>query len=63
MIKNHSHEHKHLFVVIKGQAKVLLDDDEVIINENESYLVESNVLHSVWNNINDTTIMLGITLK
>ena len=31
--------------------------------ENESYLVESNVSHSVWNNINDETIMLGITLK
>lgn len=62
-LKNHSHEHKHLFIVIKGQAKVILDSSEVIINENESYLVESNVSHSVWNNISDTTIMLGITLK
>ena len=33
------------------------------IIRNNSYLVESNVSHSVWNNISDTTIMLGITLK
>lgn len=62
-LENHSHEHKHLFIVVKGEAKIILDNETIIVKENQHYLVESNVKHSVWNNISDTTIMLGITLK
>lgn len=58
----HTHLHNHLFTVIKGEAKVLLADKEIIIHENESFLVEGKIPHSVWNNAEVTTIMLGITV-
>ena len=63
-VEKHKHEHCHLFIVVSGQAKILLEDNkEVLVNENESYIVESNQIHSVWNNTNKTMVMIGISLK
>lgn len=61
-LTQHTHPHNHLFVVTKGEAKVLLGEEEVIIHENESFLVEGKTPHSVWNNCDDVTVMLGITV-
>ena len=62
--KLHTHTHNHLFIVIKGQAKIILDEKEIIVNENESYLVDGNIPHSVWNNCpNGETVMIGITVE
>lgn len=61
--EQHTHKHNHLFVVISGRAKVKFQDREVIINENESYLVSGSEPHSVWNDSTTTTIMLGISVK
>lgn len=62
-IELHTHEYNHLFIVVKGEAKVLFEHQEHIIQENESYLVKGYIPHSVWNNGADTTIMIGITVK
>ncbi|MDD3406382.1 MAG: cupin domain-containing protein [Paludibacteraceae bacterium] len=51
-----------IIYLIKGEAKVLLADKEIIIHENESFLVEGKIPHSVWNNAEVTTIMIGITV-
>ena len=59
----HTHEHNHLFIVVKGEAKVILNGEEKIIKENESFLVDGNIPHNVWNNTSDTTIMIGISVK
>ena len=59
----HTHEHNHLFIVVKGEANVILGKDEKIIKENESFLVDGRIPHSVWNNIADTTVMIGISVK
>lgn len=59
----HTHLHNHLFVVISGEAKVLLGDEERVIHANESFLVKGEIPHSVWNATNDTTVMLGISVK
>lgn len=61
-VKPHTHPHNHLFVVTKGEAKVLIGERTVIIHENESFLVDGNIPHSVWNNSDDITVMLGITV-
>ena len=29
--QQHTHEHNHLFIVVKGEAKVLLGEEEIII--------------------------------
>jgi Uncharacterized conserved protein, contains double-stranded beta-helix domain len=59
----HSHPHSHLFIVTKGEAKVLLGNDVHIIHENESFLIEGGRMHSVWNNADSETVMVGITIK
>lgn len=62
-IEKHTHDHNHLFIVVSGKAKILLDDKEVIVCENESYLVDGSLPHSVWNDSDTTTVMLGISIK
>lgn len=58
----HTHSHNHLFIVVSGEAKVQLADKEIIIHENESFLVEGKIPHSIWNNTNKITVMMGITV-
>lgn len=62
-IEPHTHPHNHLFIVVKGEAKVMLENKEIIIHENESYIVDGHIPHSVWNNIDEETIMIGITIQ
>ena len=63
-LKNHVHfNHNHLFIVVEGQAKIILEDDEIILNENESFLVKGSIPHSVWNNIKGKTVMIGLTIE
>ena len=59
----HTHAHNHLFIVVKGEAKILLHNESVIVKKNESYLVEGSIPHSVWNNFSETTVMIGISVK
>ncbi len=61
--EQHTHEHNHLFIVTKGEAKIKLADNEVILKKDESFLVEGKIPHSVWNNIQGETVMIGISLK
>ena len=48
--------------MIKGETKVLLDKDEVIIPQDEAYLVKGTIPHSVWSNQEEETIMIGISV-
>jgi mannose-6-phosphate isomerase-like protein (cupin superfamily) len=59
----HTHEHNHLFIVVKGEAKILLNNEIIIVKENDFYLVKGSIPHSVWNNLTETTIMIGISVK
>jgi len=59
----HTHVHNHLFIVVKGEAKVQYAEHEVIIKENDSYLVDGKMPHSVWNNGTEQTIMIGLSVK
>ena len=59
----HTHEHNHLFIVVKGEAKIILGNRTVIVKDNESYLVEGGIPHSVWNNFSGVTVMIGISVK
>lgn len=61
--KQHSHEHGHFFVVTKGEAYIEIDDEKIVLHENESCYVKSFAMHKVGNNIDDTTVMVGISIK
>ena len=58
----HTHAHDHLFIVTQGEAKILLEDQTVIVRQNEEFLVSGNIPHSVWNNSNGVTTMIGINI-
>ena len=59
----HTHEHNHLFIVVKGEAKIKLADEELILRKDESFLVQGKIPHSVWNNVEEETVMIGISVK
>ena len=59
----HTHEHNHLIIVVSGQARVELDGEIRIVDANESFLVNGHIPHSVWTNIDGTTVMIGISVK
>ena len=61
-VEQHTHKHNHLFIVVQGEAKILLDKDTVIVKKNESFLVKGEIPHSVWNNTDTETVMIGITV-
>ena len=52
-----------MFIVTKGEARIRLADSEVIVKKDEVFLVEGKIPHSVWNNIQDETVMIGISVK
>jgi mannose-6-phosphate isomerase-like protein (cupin superfamily) len=62
-IENHTHEHDHLFIVTQGEARILLGAETVIVKKDQSYLVKGSIPHSVWNNIDAITVMIGISVK
>lgn len=62
-VERHTHAHDHLFIVVEGEVKMLLGDQEVIVKQNESYLVKGNIPHTVWNNAQGKAVMIGISVK
>ena len=59
----HTHAHDHLFVVVKGEAKILLGNDVVFVSANEAFRVKGTVPHSIWNNLDSETVMIGISIQ
>lgn len=59
----HTHDHSHLFIVINGQARIRMGDTDKILNSNEAFLLDGKIPHSVWNNADETTVMLGVSVK
>ena len=59
----HTHAHDHLFIVVKGEAKILLGDETVLVGENEAFRVKGTVPHSIWNNLDSETVMIGISIQ
>lgn len=62
-VQQHTHEHNHLFIVVKGVAKVLLDKEKVIIRKDEAFLIKGTVPHSVWSDQDEETVMIGISVR
>jgi Cupin domain. len=61
-VELHTHGHSHLFIVVEGQIKIHLGDTFKIVNINESFLVNGDIPHSVWNNSDTRSIVVGISV-
>lgn len=62
-IEPHTHQHNHLFIVTQGEAKIKLADQEIILKKDEAFLVKGFIPHSIWNNLAEETVMIGISMK
>lgn len=59
----HTHAHDHLFIIVKGEARLLLGEETLILRQDEAFLVKGTIPHSIWNNQDDETVMLGISVR
>ena len=59
----HTHAHDHLFVVVKGEAEICLEDQKIHLKKDEAFLVKGCIPHSVWNCTDEITVMLGISVE
>jgi mannose-6-phosphate isomerase-like protein (cupin superfamily) len=48
--------------VTEGEARIQLGDREVIIGQDEAFLVDGHIPHAVWNNSDGITKMIGISV-
>lgn len=60
---NHTHEDNHLFIVAEGEAKIIVGDKTVVVKKNESFFVDGMIPHSIWNNIDGTTVVVKISTE
>ncbi|MDD3251482.1 MAG: cupin domain-containing protein [Lachnospiraceae bacterium] len=60
---NHTHRENHIFIVVDGEARVMLDDKAVIVKKNESFFVNGMTPHSIWNNSEETTVVIKISTE
>ena len=49
--------------MVKGEATIRLGDRVVKVAENDSFRVDGSVPHSVWNETDETVVMVGITTE
>lgn len=61
--EKHTHPHNHLFIVVQGEGKALVGDEEIIIRKDEAYLGTGATPHSVWSNRDEETVMIGISVQ
>lgn len=62
-VQPHTHSHDHLFIVVSGEAKILLGEEVKTIRADEAFIVKGGIPHAVWNAAEAVTVMIGITLK
>ena len=60
---NHVHSDNHIFIVVDGEAKIILGDKEIILRKNESCFVDGMTPHSIWNNAEQTTTVIKISVE
>ena len=60
---NHTHSDNHVFIVVDGEAKVILGEESVIVKKNESLFVDGMIPHSIWNNADIETVVVKLSVK
>lgn len=58
----HIHSDNHIFIVVDGEVKIILGGKEIIVHKNESFFVDGMIPHSIWNNSDQTTIVIKISI-
>ena len=61
--EQHTHEHNHLFIVVKGEAKVLQGGRGGRHSSGRGVPGAGEHSHSVWSNQDEETVMVGISVR
>ncbi len=60
---DHTHNENHIFIVVDGEARVVLGDKEIVIKKNESLFVDGTSPHSIWNNSDEVCRVIKISVE
>lgn len=60
---NHTHEDDHIFIVVDGEVKIIVDGTENIVGKDNSFYVKGSLPHSIWNNGNTTAKVIKISVS
>ena len=58
-----THSDNHVFIVVDGEAKVILGEKSVIVKKNESLFVDGMIPHSIWNNADTETVVVKLSVE
>ncbi|MGE4301688.1 hypothetical protein SDC9_195860 [bioreactor metagenome] len=59
----HTHSHDHLFIVTRGAVCIEVGGKTVIVGAGDAFRVDGRELHSVWNDSDGETVMVGLTVN
>ncbi len=60
---NHTHSDSHIFIVVDGEVRIVMGDKEMIAGKNQSVFVDGMMPHSIWNNGDNTAVVIKISTK
>lgn len=60
---NHTHSDNHIFIVVDGEVKIISGDREIIAGKNDSVFIDGMTPHSIWNNKDETAVVIKISTK
>ncbi len=62
-IGKHTQKNNEFIYVISGQAKIIIEGKEEIINKDEVHYCPMGSTHEIYNNANEDLILLDITVE
>lgn len=60
---NHTHSENHIFIVVEGEAVVVLGNESYPVKKDESFFVDGSVPHSIWNRGPATAKVIKLSVK
>lgn len=59
----HTQKNNEFIYVISGQAKIIIEDKEEILNKDEVHYCPFGSIHEIYNNTNKDLVLLDITVE
>ena len=59
----HTQKNNEFIYVISGQAKIIIDDQEELLNQGEVHYCPFGSTHEIYNNSNENLVLLDITVE
>lgn len=59
---NHTHPEDHIFIVVEGQAEVVLGEQTHVVKKDEMFYVDGMTPHSIWNREEEAAKVIKISV-